>query len=98
MLFYSLIILACMKSLWALLLPGPFECNNATTSYCQKFLQSGGLSCQYNTQIICVHENQEANDRDYCLTDATYNCRTFISVYGYTCDKETCIMSHYQNT
>lgn len=86
-----------MGLLQALLLPGPFECNNVTTSLCQKFLQNGGLTCQYNTQIICLHENQEANDRDYCLSEATYNCRTFISVYGYACDKKTCIMSHYQN-
>lgn len=91
-------MVACVQLLEALLLPGPFECNNITTSYCQKFLQNGGVTCQYNTQTICIHENQEVNDMDYCLSEANYNCRTFISVYGYACDEKTCIMSHYQNT
>lgn len=75
------------------LVTGPFECSQEGIDFCNKFLENGGLYCQRNTQIICYHQNQEANDRDYCDPKATYNCRTFLSKYGYSCNPTTCLMS-----
>lgn len=61
--------------------------------YCGKFLSQGGLSCQRNNQTVCEHEHIEMNDKDYCQPTANYNCRTFISIYGYICNTTSCIQS-----
>jgi hypothetical protein len=78
----------------AQLVPGPFECGQEGKNMCNKFIENGGLTCKRNTQIICYHKNQNDNDKDYCNSEATYNCRTFLSKYGFICDTTTCIMSH----
>ncbi|CEP10768.1 hypothetical protein [Parasitella parasitica] len=62
------------------------DSNNCTAElweWCDQFLLNGGLQCHRNSQIICHHENQELNNQEYCTYNATYNCRTFRSRYGY---------------
>lgn len=93
-LIIALFLLA--QTLYAQLVPGPFECGKKVKELCQEFLDNGGMTCHYNEQIICHHKNQEDNDKDYCKPKATYSCRTFISTYGYLCNAKHCIMSHYR--
>lgn len=88
--------LCLLQTIYADLVPGPFKCEKDVKNLCQQFLDNGGMTCHYNEQIICYHENQEANDKDYCDPKATYSCRTFISTYGYLCDAQNCVMSHYK--
>ncbi|KAI8097868.1 uncharacterized protein B0P05DRAFT_522397 [Gilbertella persicaria] len=70
------------------------NCTTEQWSYCGQFLASGGLYCQRNNQTLCCHKNMEANDKDYCFSNATYNCRTFISRYGYLCTSNDCVNSN----
>ncbi|KAI8376736.1 hypothetical protein EDC96DRAFT_495641 [Choanephora cucurbitarum] len=70
------------------------NCTVEQRSFCGQFLASGGIQCQRNNQTVCYHEDMAANDKDYCFTNATYNCRTFISRYGYLCDSNNCINSN----
>ncbi|KAI7904786.1 uncharacterized protein BX663DRAFT_503534 [Cokeromyces recurvatus] len=70
------------------------DCTSKQAVLCQDFLQNGGLDCHRNSQIICYHENQEMNDRDYCTFNATYSCRTFRTIYGYYCNATDCIQSN----
>ncbi|KAI8644841.1 hypothetical protein BD408DRAFT_412597 [Parasitella parasitica] len=74
----------------------PNASNNCTAELwelCDQFLLNGGLQCHRNAQIICHHENQEMNDKEYCAQNATYSCRTFRSRYGYTCNSTSCVLS-----
>jgi hypothetical protein len=74
-----------------LVLPLGFNCTMEQIGYCGEFLSHGGLSCQRNNQTVCEHTG--SNNKDYCQPAANYNCRTFISVYGYICNTTSCIQS-----
>lgn len=77
----------------AQLVTPPFDCSKEGKDLCDKFIEKGGLTCKQYTQTICYHKNQQDNDRDYCDPQANYNCRTFLSRYGYFCNATMCAMS-----
>lgn len=91
----TLLAVLIQVSLGQLLVPD--VSNNCTAELwglCDQFLLNGGLQCHRNSQVICYHENQERNDQEYCTQNATYNCRTFRSKYGYTCNSTSCVVSN----
>lgn len=92
---FTLLVIFIHVSLGQLLVPD--ASNNCTAELwelCDQFLLNDGLQCHRNAQRICYHEHQEMNDREYCSQNATYNCRTFISKYGYACNATSCVSSN----
>ncbi|KAG2201712.1 hypothetical protein INT46_004341 [Mucor plumbeus] len=92
---FTLLVVFIQVSLGQLLVTD--ASNNCTAElweFCDQFLLNGGLQCHRNYQIICYHKNQEKNDQEYCSQNATYNCRTFRSKYGYTCNAVSCVVSN----
>lgn len=80
------------------------NCTLEQSQLCDFFLLEGGLTCQRNNQSICYHAGEqnvlnlttsaEMLTQDYCTSNATYNCRTFISRYGYKCNLFECVQSN----
>ncbi|KAL7326727.1 hypothetical protein PS15p_209019 [Mucor circinelloides] len=92
---FTLLVIFIHVSLGQLLVPD--ASNNCTAELwelCDQFLLNGGLQCHRNAERICYHEHQEMNDREYCSQNATYNCRTFVSKYGYACNATSCVSSN----
>lgn len=80
----------------AQLVTGPFECGKDGIEFCNKFLQSGGISCERSTPVKCFNKDQNnENSGHYCAQMAKDNCNLFISKYGFLCNATNCIMSLY---